>query len=360
MSIWPWCEFLTAIAPEHRLSLGEGQTPLIPSRCIGPSANLASLCLKLESSNPSGSYKDRFAASAVSHMRANGQRVCVATSSGNTGSALAAYCAAVGIACRIAIVETAPAAKLLQMAAYGAQLYRVRGFGIDPAITEQTFDSLFALSRSPGAALQISAFKYSPLGMAGVETIAFEIASQCERVAHVFVPAGGGGLTLAVARGFQRFAESQRLDRLPKVHCVQPKGNDTIAGPLRGGAKRAQSVQCTTKISGLQVPSVIDGDKVIAACRQLGGNGYSVSDEEVFTAQRRLAQEEGIFCEPAAAVSVAGALAAAARGEIQRDDVVVCLITGTGFKDWASIEQLSSDVDVPTIDLANLNECMMA
>lgn len=357
MSIWQWSKHLPQIETAHQLSLGEGHTPLVHSRRLGITAGIDKLSFKLESCNPSGSYKDRFAAAAISHMQVNRQRICVATSSGNTGAALAAYCAAADIACHIAIVESAPAGKLLQMAAYGAKLYRVRNFGTDPQITERTFDALVRLGTQSNSALQISAFKYSPLGMAGVETISYEIVEECGQVANIFVPAGGGGLALAVARGLQQMVTTGRIKRSPKVHCVQPTGNDTIAGPLRTGKIRARAVQCTSRISGLQVASVIDGDEVITACRETGGTGITVTDEEVFEVQRRLAREEGIFCEPAGAVSVAGALAVAATGEISGNEVSVCLITGSGFKDLASIEKFAGVADCPTIEWQQLDEC---
>jgi threonine synthase len=354
MSIWQWQEFLPSVPSHHRVTLGEGNTPLVASRRLGPAAGLPDLHFKLELTNPTGSYKDRFAASAISHMRARGESLCVATSSGNTGSALAAYCAAADMRCRIAIVETAPQSKLVQMLAYGAELFRIERFGMDPDITERTFDVLQAAAAAPRAALQISAFKYSPLGMAGVETISFEVASQCENVTDVFVPAGGGGLTLAVARGFQQLVACGRLAACPRVHCVQPVGNDTIAGPLRAGAKRATNVQCTSGISGLQVPTVIDGDEVIAACRAAGGTGFTVTDENVYTMQRRLAREEGVFCEPAGAVAVAGAMVALASGEIQTNATVVCLVTGSGFKDSDSAARMVKDAVVPTVPWTEL------
>jgi threonine synthase len=354
MSIWQWQELLPEIAGEHQVTLGEGNTPLLASRRLGPAAGLPGLHLKLELTNPTGSYKDRFAASAISHMRARGESLCVATSSGNTGSALAAYCAAADIRCRVAIVETAPPGKLMQMLSYGAELLRVEQFGLDPDITARTFDALQTAAAAPNAALQISAFKYSPLGMAGVATISFEIAAECENVTDVFVPAGGGGLTLAVARGFHKLVECGRLDAGPRVHCVQPAGNATIAGPLRAGAARAVAVQCTSSISGLQVPSVIDGDEVIAACRATGGTGYTITDEDVYAMQRRLAREEGVFCEPAGAVAVAGAMAALASGQLKPHAVVVCLVTGSGFKDSASVERMVHDASCPTVTVTEL------
>ncbi len=350
MTIWRWANrFSSSVPLEHQTSLGEGDTPCICSKAIGPSLGMSQLYFKLECASPSGSYKDRFAALAVSFMRSNGQHTCLATSSGNTGAALAAYCAVADIRCQIAVVESAPPPKLQQMMAHGARIQRVRGFGVDAAITQQVFERLQRQAQTRGFALQVSAYRWSPLGMQGVETIAYELNEQFrDGVSHVFCPAGGGGLTLAVARGFEN------VDGSTVVHCVQPEGNNTIAGPLCDGLPKACDVQCSTTISGLQVANVIDGDEVIAHCRRSGGTGHTISDQDIFAAQKRLAREEGIFCEPAGAVALAGMIRAVADGRIDGNGPVVCLVTGSGFKDVNSIELMNSENQCPLVDLDDL------
>jgi threonine synthase len=348
MSVWTHAAHLGAPPAETRISLGEGATPLVRSRAIGPSAGIAALYFKLESTNPSGSYKDRFAAGAISHMLAAGQRRCLATSSGNTGAALAAYCAAAGMPCTIAILETTPLGKVRQMLAYGAQLLRVRGFGVSAEVNDAVITTLRTVAQKTAAAVQVSAFSESPLGMAVVQSLGIELAAALPCAADVFSPAGGGGLTLATARGLASVPDQPGSGSA--IHCVQPEGNNTIAGPLRQGATAAQAVSCTSGISGLQVASVMDGDAVIARCRARGGTGYLVSDEAILAAQRRLAQEEGVFCEPAGATALAGALAAAAAGELNAGRPVVCLVTGTGFKDETSLTAMIADAPCPLID----------
>ncbi|MBM4003741.1 MAG: pyridoxal-phosphate dependent enzyme [Planctomycetes bacterium] len=348
MSIWKWSQWLDPIDPGHRISLGEGHTPLVRSRWIGPRHGLNDLWFKLESANPSGSYKDRFAAAAISRMAADGRSHCLATSSGNTGAALAAYCAAAGMDCTIAIVETAPAEKLRQMMLHGARLIVVRGFGVDAATTDRVFRLLCAWAERPPFALQISAFRYSPSGMSGVMTLGFELADAVPR--HVFVPAGGGGLALAVARGFEILRRHADYRVPTSVHVVQPIGNDTISTPLTTGQPQARSVTCSTQISGLQVANVIDGDATISACRASGGIGVAVSDEQAWQVQADLARHEGIFCEPAAAVSVAGAIDAARQGLVTNDQRAVCILTGTGFKDLAAAQRISDQQPIARID----------
>lgn len=354
MSFWQYADWITPVDAANRITLGEGDTPLVPSRRIGPQAGLTNLYFKLEGTNPSGSFKDRFAAAAISHMLQTGSRECIATSSGNTGAALAAYAAAAGLKCRVAIAEAAPLGKLSQMLAYGADIFKVRGFGVDPDVDRRTFQTLKKLAKQPGRSLQVSGYVFSPEGMSGMETISFELGRQLPEIAHVFCPAGGGGLSVAVARGFTRLVAEDRLSRSPAIHCVQPAGNDTIATPLRKGLSRARNVDCTTKISGLQVSMIVDGHVAIEACRATGGTGFLVQDEEVWDVQKRLAREEGIFTEPAGAVALAGALAAAARGKLTPDAPAVCLISGIGFKDAAAVDRMNADVTCPLIDVERL------
>ena len=383
MSIWRWAEWIDHVPNMvdtdngeriyPRITLGEGNTPLVRSVRIGPSAGMKNLFFKVETTMPTGSYKDRFASVAISNMLARGRHTCIATSSGNTGAALAAYCAVAGIACHIAILETAPQGKLRQMHAYGANLYRVRGFGIDAGVTTAVMEKLKRIAMKPCHEMLVSAYTLSPLGMSGVQTSSYELVEQfeilrgvsnhtggrtgrartgesLENIKHVFCPAGGGGLALAVVRGFRHLIEESRIHKCPAVECVQPEGNDTIATPIRENHHHARAVTCTSSISGLQVASVLDGHLTLEACRDSEGSGHIVSDAETWQAQKRLALEEGIFCEPAGAVALAGALKAVREKRINPDAVSVCLVTGSAFKDPPSLDRMVADAHCPTIE----------
>ena len=359
MSIWQWADWITPVPEQHRVTLGEGNTPLVRSRSIGPSVGLDNLWLKLEAGNPAGSFKDRFGAAAISAMKAENQDRCVATSSGNTGSAVAAYCAAAGLECEIAVVETAPMGKLRQMMAYGANVYRIRGFGLDRDVSSRAFEILKARGDAPGARLQVSSYIYSIPGMTGVETISFELAEQAEQqfnrpIDHVFCPSGGGGLCVAVCRGFGRLVSEGRLTSSPAIECVQPEGNDTMASALSRADGTAEPIDCTTRISGLQVPNINDGHLVVQELRPTGGRGHLVTDEAVWNVQRRLASEEGIFSEPAGATALTGCLEAVAGQHVDRNATVVCLVTGSGFKDEASVDLMIEGVDCQTLELDEL------
>lgn len=296
------------------LSLGEGNTPLVAS------SRVPRLYFKLESLNPSGSYKDRFAAGEVARMVTAGERACVATSSGNTGAALATYAARQGIGCTIVVSEFAPAGKLVQMRAHGARVVRVPGFTVDPVVTARVMDGLSRMALDRSVPLVVSAYRYSPAGMARVEELGRELPGG----AHVFVPVGSGGLFTATCRGL--------AGRAAGVYAVQPEGCSTVAAAWQTGADSIAPVQSTTCISGLSVPYDIDGSLALQTLREHSGKALTVTDEAVFTAQRDMFAE-GIYAEPAGAAALAGARRARELGWIQESDTVICLVTGHGFKD---------------------------
>ena len=194
--------------------------------------------------------------------------------------------------------------------------------------------------------------------MSGIRSISYEIQEQIGDVDHVFCQAGGGGLAIGAAQGYLQLKDEGVIPKVPRVHVVQPNGNDTIASPLRDGKQQARDIQCTTKVSGLQVASVTDGHIAVTECRKTDGTGFLVDDEFVWEIQKQLARTEGIFCEPAAAVSVCGALKALQMGEISQDQVIVCPITGSGFKDPTSVENLISDLDCPIVSRDEFEEIL--
>ncbi len=342
--IWKYAHLLPKVRDAYQLTIGEGGTPLVRSRNIGPSLGLDNLYFKLENLNPSGSYKDRFAALSVSLIQEQQVGFCLATSSGNTGAALAAYSAVAKLPCLLAIVDGAPEGKLTQMRAYGAETLMVKDFGKDIQVTQATMSLLERIAIEHRSVVQVSAFRYSPLAMQGVQTIAYEIAEQVrDNHVHVFVPAGGGGLTLAICKGFDRWKQEFPTYIKPIVHCVQPEGNDTIASSIQKKRHKATAVPAsTTAVSGLQVPNVLDGDEVVRYCLNNAGMGHTVPDEEVFSWQRRLAVDEGVYCEPAGAVALAGLANALKNKEIDTKDSIVCIVTGHGFKDPLSIQQMAA------------------
>ncbi|MGH9397244.1 MAG: threonine synthase [Terriglobia bacterium] len=321
----------------NAVTLGEGNTPLIKSARIGPALGINRLFFKLESCNPSGSYKDRFVSAEVSRIVNAGGPMCVATSSGNTGSSLAAYCARCGVQCVILVNQGVPSGKLAQMQAHGARVLRVKEFATSPRVTEQVYCSLIRLAGSCSLSLVVSAYRYCPVGMAAVESLAEEIVKQCDYpIDHIFVPVGGGGLFTAVCRGMVNTGAR------PRIHAIQPSGCSTVVAAFERGDSEILPVESETRISGLSVPFDIDASLALEHLRRWNGSGFAVSDEEVFEAQQRLLQQEGIYTEPAGAAAFAGLRQALDRNLVRHDHTIVCLITGHGFKDPESIERAAA------------------
>ncbi|BDC49369.1 serine/threonine dehydratase [Bryobacterales bacterium F-183] len=301
-----------------------GNTPCIPS------ARYPNLRFKLEQCNPTGSYKDRFIERELSLLPKD-RRFVVATSSGNTGASLAAFAARAGIRAVIVASPEAPAGKLIQMRAHGAQIVLIPGFTADPAVTTDVFNVL----TNSGHPLIVSAFRYCPQGMQGVEIIAHELPD----AQNVFAPVGGGGLYAALVQGFQGKV---------KVHAVQPEGCATVVNPnWRYGDPS------TTTISGLSVPTDIDATLARQRLAECGGQAISVTDAQVHQAQQILLSQEGIYCEPAGATAFAGYLAS----EMQNEPAV-CLITGHGFKDPASIEAAAGRHPAQNMTAGQLQELL--
>ncbi len=310
-------------------SLGQRRTPLIPSTGIARPFGLRRLAFKLETANPTGSYKDRFIAAEITRLLDRRAAVCLATSSGNTGAALAAFAARYGLRCLIAANERTPSAKLAQMKAHGAVVVRVRGFGASAESTRTVFELLRRLAAELDLPLVVSAYAYCPEGMVGVESLGRELLDATDgEPHHVFVPLGGGGLYTAVCRALAR--------RWP-VHAVQPEGCSTVVSAWKRGDGLIRPVHSSTRISGLSVPFDIDGSAALAELRACGGLGVTVSDDEVYEAQRMLLQLEGIFAEPAGAASLAGLLKLLEQGAFSPETPAICLVTGSGFKDPDSI-----------------------
>lgn len=347
------------LPPLHNPSLGDlgqGFTPVVPSRSIGPAHGLRNLHFKLEQLNPTGSYKDRFAGLAVALAIQNGAKGCAATSSGNTGAAVAAMSAAFGLGCTLFVNENTPAAKLVQMRAYGARVIRVKGFGIDPRESGLISAHLREVCASLDIPFCVSAFVFCPTAMQGIKTIAYELHQQLGQIEEVFTPAGGGGLYLGIAKGFADLR--LKADQVPRLNIVQARLNDTIVTPLNEGQDKARSVDTVTRISGLAVARDLDGTAAILHARRTGGFGVLVDDEEIFAVQRQLACSEGLLVEPAGAASVAGAIAAARAGMLSPHSCTVCILTGHGFKDTAALESMAADRSVELIDRAAISDAL--
>lgn len=341
--VWRFAPLLPVREPAHAITMGEGNTPLVRSARIGPSLGLNNLWFKLESANPTGSYKDRIAAVAITRALESGQRSWIGTSSGNGGAAVAAYGARANLPGIICTSPGAAPAKLAQIQAYGASIVKVPGFGSSAETDNHIFRLLSELSRELNRALFITAHAFDPLGMDGAKTIAFEIAESLgDAPQRVFVPAGGGGLATSVGRGFREWHECGRAGRRPRFTVVQAEGCSPIVQSWQRQSKLQPIEKIETAISGVQLTDPPDGNALLRFIREDDGDAVAINDQETYRAQERLATEEGIFVEPAAALSVAAMLQAVSSRSIAADETVVCILTGSGFKDRDAVERMAA------------------
>lgn len=311
--------------------LGEGNTPLIPSRRIGPALGLKHLYFKHEGCNPSGAFKDRGAALVAALALEAGAKGVVTASSGNAGAAIAAYSAAVGLPCLLLLEPGAPPAKLRQALATGAKVLTVQGvFSHGPKASGDMILALAsALNYYPG-------FIWAPVNpylLESMKTVSYEVVDQLSAFPEVVVsPVGGGDLLTGMWRGYLELKRAGLIPQLPRMVGVQSLNAPPLVQAFRKGLKRIETLpSANSKISGINV--AFSGEHALQAVRSSEGTVVGVSDEEAFEMQRRLAREEGIWVEPAAVVSVTALRSLVEQGWIKPHERVVCLMTGAGFKD---------------------------
>ena len=349
--IWRYAARLPLTDRQHIVSLGEGDTPLLPSARLGVEIDLPRLYFKNEGLNPTGSYKDRIATVGISSLRALGRRAWAAASSGNAGASLAAYGARAGVDGYLFTLERAPRAKIAQIMSYAPQVMSVKRLGYDPAADKATWANIAALCDAEGWLMLITARSNSPQAMEGAKTIAYEICQQLDGDAPdvVYVPVGGGGLLSSIWKGFKEWRQAGKITRLPRMVAVQPLGCDPVTQAWQANRALEPLDDCASAISGIILTSPPDGDLVLQDLRESKGWALSIADDDTYQAQSKLAAREGLFVEPAAAVVWEAIKADRESGRLQGTESVVGVLTGVGFKDSAALKRMTAHRPLPTI-----------
>ena len=328
-----YADFLPLTPATPRIDLGEGSTPLVRSRRLGPSIGVEELYFKLESCNPTGSFKDRGIVVAVAKAIEQGAKAVLCASTGNTSASAAAYAAHCGLDAYVFLPKgrIAPG-KLAQSIAYGAQIVAIDGSFDDSLRLAREFSD-----RHPVALVN----SINPNRIAGQKTAAFEIVDALgEAPDSLFIPVGNAGNITAYWAGFKEYASRGLAGRTPRMMGFQAAG----AAPIVLGhvVEDPQTIASAIRIGN---PASWKG--AVAARDESGGAIDSVTDEEIIAAYRRLASEEGIFCEPASAAAVAGLIKVAAASNL-RGATCVCVITGAGLKDPdTALDIPRRQIDVP-------------
>ena len=329
---------LPLAAPDCAVSLGEGGTKLVRSHRLAARLGLRELHFKLESGNPTGSFKDRQVAIGLSKALEWGAARFATVSSGNVGVALAAYAARAGVAAYAWVPGGTPAAKLCQIQVYGARLFLLPA--PEQGGTEAYFGAVQGLAAycAPlGLVPMISARPVNPYMVEGAKTIAYELAAELGRAPDVVaLPAGGGGLVGGVHKGFQELQAIGLTASLPRLLAAQRRAYFAPIDDLDNPRYR----------SGHYIP--MDGQWAWGAIGDSGGSLRHPADADIADAQHILATEEGIFAEPRGAFAAAALLTAVADGTIDRDACIVCIISGHGLKDIAAAEEIVAYQPAPS------------
>jgi threonine synthase len=326
--------FLPVTDDTPAVSLGEGFTPLVPLRRIGARLGLPSLHAKVEGQNPTGSFKDRGMVLAVAKAVEGGARSIICASTGNTSASAAAYGAAHGLE----VVVVLPAGKiamgkLLQAIVAGAKVVAVDG-NFDAAL--RVVRALAEQDDHPVTLVN----SVNPLRLEGQKTAAYEICDDLgDAPGALAIPVGNAGNISAYWAGFREYAAAARATRTPRMLGFQAAG----AAPLVLGRPIDEPETIATAI---RIGNPASWDKAIAARDESGGRIDAVTDDEILAAWRSLAEDEGIFCEPSSAASLAGVVRVAEAGDLQADATVVCVLTGTGLKDPTTAERLVAEREV--------------
>ena len=301
-------ERLPFAATDPLVSLQEGSTPLLRAPVLSELAG-ASVRLKLEGANPTGSFKDRGMTCAVSAAVRDGAKAVVCASTGNTAASAAAYAARAGITCAVIVPEGNIAqGKMAQTLVHGARVISLKG----------NFDQALTLVRELTATHPIVLVNsVNEFRIEGQKTAAFEVHEELEGdLEALCIPVGNAGNITSYWRGFRE------LGAAPRLYGFQAQG----AAPLVTG-KPVEHPE--TVASAIRIGNPVRWEDAVAAATESRGTIRAVSDEEILAAFRLLGSSEGMFCEPASAASVAGLLKYGADGAEQ----VVCVLTGRGLKD---------------------------
>ena len=307
--------------------LGEGQTPVLSLTSLARHFGLPRISVKAEYLNPTGSYKDRIAAATVKDAARRGRTGWIGTSSGNGGAAMSAYGSRAGLPGFLCIPTSTPPEKLKSIVPYGTTLFLMNEIGM------REMDAIKNLSDEFNLKMSVTAYRYNPEGMEGAESIGHELQDQGS-FTHIYVPTGGGGLLVAVARGLNKQSVTS-----PKMICAQPTGCGPISRHLQNELNIPAISSCQSMISGLLLPDPPDGKLATEEVHRTGGWGCLVDDKDAYAMQDLLAQMEGIFVEPASALALAALIQDFHEGLISKSDDPLVILTGSGLKDLRRFEQ---------------------
>jgi threonine synthase len=327
-TLWRYRELLPVKREENIVSLGEGMTPLLPLRNLGPRLHIPKLFLKDEGIIPTGTFKARGAAVGVSRAKELGVKVLAMPTNGNAGAAWAVYCAAAGIAAVIVMPEDAPPIPRGECAISGARLYLVKGLISDAG-------KIVARAVAAYGWFDASTLK-EPYRIEGKKTMGLELAEQFgwQMPDVILYPTGGGVGIIGIYKALMELKEMGWVEgKLPRLVAVQATGCAPIVRAFE--EKRTESdfwEGANTCAFGITVPKALGDFLVLDAVYRTNGCAVAVTDAELLQASALLGKTEGVFICPEGAANLSAAIKLKASGWISPEDRVVLLNTGSGLK----------------------------
>ncbi len=327
--MWRWHELLPVQQPENVVTLGEGDTPLLPLPNLGRYLGLSRLFVKDESSNPTGSFKARGLAAAVSKARELGIQKVIIPTAGNAGGAMAAYAARAGIRAYIFMPKDTPHANVEESRMAGAEVMLIDG------LISEAAGMAGEKARQEGW-FDLSTFK-EPYRVEGKKIMGYELAEDFDWTLPdvILYPTGGGTGLVGM---WKAFAELEALGwlnhpRRPRMVVVQAEG----CAPIVKAFQARQSfcdfwLNAHTIAAGLRVPKSFADHLILADVYESDGMAVAVSDEEILKAQRLLGREEGIFAAPEGAATLAALEKLLDMKWIDASERIVLFNTGSGLK----------------------------
>jgi len=318
------------------ITLGEGGTPLIPAAALSARTG-ATVWVKFEGMNPTGSFKDRGMTMAVSKAVEHGAKAIICASTGNTSASAAAYATHAGITAAVLVPEGKIAmGKLAQAIAHGAELLQVRG----------NFDDCLDIARDLAANYPVHLVNsVNNDRIEGQKTAAFDVVEVLGDAPDFhFIPVGNAGNYTAYTRGYKEEAVRGVTTKRPRMFGFQAEGSAPL---VRGEIVRDPE----TIASAIRIGNPASWELALTAREDTDGYFGAISDAKILEAHRILSSEVGVFVEPASAASVAGLLDRAEAGVIPKGSTVVLTVTGHGLKDpqWALRAADGSDVQPTSV-----------
>jgi len=325
-------------------SLGEGDTPLVRCDELAREVGCRELYLKLEGCNPTGSFKDRGMVVAIAKALEAGSKAIMCASTGNTSASAAAYAAYCGLTAIIVVPGGKIAlGKLAQAIVFGAKILAIDGN------FDQALNIVRTLTEKHPVTLVNS---LNPHRIEGQKTAAFEIIDVLgEAPDYLFIPVGNAGNITAYWKGFAEYYQLGRAKKKPRMMGFQAEGAAPI---VRGHAIKEPE----TVASAIRIGNPASWQKAVAARDESNGIIDLVSDDEILSAQKLLATKAGVFGEPASAASVAGLIKLSRKGMDFSQDIVACVITGTGLKDTdTALKEAPPFLELPA-DIAAVEQAL--